>query len=571
MATDTKSYLPPEILTCIISYVHSKSSLCNIALCSSMFYSLTIPVLYAHVALHSRCHHFEGLRSLTVLFLTKSILAQYVRQFTLRDPIDNFQPNGHQNRPLDVRGVLREAIFSNSHSAEEFDEWTMHVASDHPDALLAILLPTMVKLEKLDLMLRNSPLYFDRMIVRAVAKQKPFDKQPLFPALKHFMHIPSWEPGSIFTKRSCDYQPMDSRYSTIFQSFPNICSIFGFNVSEVFEHRIRTDGMRTFVNDYSSLSGMSSSLTHLELTRSFITQCNLCIMLKIPKALITFIYEIIPTSMWLALSPISFEDILSALSPQYNSLDNLWLDGYEEMGPEPTHPSNNMSSSLSKFTCLRNLRVAAVVLLTILRHKAPQPRNFSGVFPATLETLHIIYDETEGVMFWDIFSGFVLAEMNQVPGLRKIFIQCNSDEEAPLDWKDLQEHAKSQGVDLISLHNFSSGAWCERGWGMDGSIKWAPCLGKTNYRRMPSIRDWKEDWEEKLITTSTGEYEEVPRDYFYKWHLCHEWMYQWEPYEDTTDHHTTTDEETDEESSDGEVDEADSDDDESDETGLDGH
>jgi hypothetical protein len=42
--------------------------------------------------------------------------------------------------------------------------------------------------------------------------------------------------------------------------------------------------------NYPSFKGTSSSLTHLELKNSLVTPQNLCTMLKIPKALVTFIY-----------------------------------------------------------------------------------------------------------------------------------------------------------------------------------------------------------------------------------------------------------------------------------------
>jgi hypothetical protein len=72
-----------------------------------------------------------------------------------------------------------------------------NVARDHTDAMLAIIFPTMVRLEKLDLILRfRYWQYFELMIRRAVAHEKPFDKQPLFMSLTDFMYVSSWDlPG----------------------------------------------------------------------------------------------------------------------------------------------------------------------------------------------------------------------------------------------------------------------------------------------------------------------------------------------------------------------------------------
>jgi hypothetical protein len=82
---------------------------------------------------------------LTCLFLTKPRLAQYVRHFTLRDPYryHDIQSKGDETWSLHAASVFKEATLASSHSAEESEEWMMHVAADEPDALLSILLPTL--------------------------------------------------------------------------------------------------------------------------------------------------------------------------------------------------------------------------------------------------------------------------------------------------------------------------------------------------------------------------------------------------------------------------------------------
>jgi hypothetical protein len=514
MAAVTTPHLPPEVVSCIIASVPSKSTLCNIALCSSFFYSLTVPILYADVHVYSHNHSFKTLRPLTTLLLTKPTFAQHVRQFTLRDMYsdDYDQTKSSENRTWKVEGVLREAVFANSHSGKDFEEWMMRISGDHPDALLAILLPTMVRLEKLGLMLRSDYPYFDRMLTRAIGKEKPFDSQLLFPVLKEFMHQPSLEWYTNRRFRDWRHQSIGSKYIILFQSFPEIRSIYGYGISETNENLLRISGR------YPVASCVGSSLTHLELQWSFITTQNLCAILKIPKALQTFIYEICMESRHtLPESDNTPEDVFIALAPQYNSLENLWLVASDEMNLEFHH----MMSSLSEFVGLKSLRVAAHVLLTLLQPDedwTPLRRNLSDFFPATLETLHIIYDAS-GSLLWNLVSGFVLAEINQVPKLRNMFIQVDNGAEAPVDWKEVQEKAKSHGVDLISLNSNwvePSTFECERGWGMDGSIKWAPCAG--NQCTMPVVRDWKDN----LKATSRRAYEEEAKYFFYKWHLCHE-------------------------------------------------
>jgi hypothetical protein len=133
------SNLTHYILLCIISFVPATSTLCNIARCSSVFYSLTVPVLYKHVDLYSLgCGKFPHLRTLTILLLTKPTIAQHVRQFTLRDPLSKVQPNTERTN-VNVEDVLKDVIITSSHSSEESEEWIIHLAADRPDANIAHL------------------------------------------------------------------------------------------------------------------------------------------------------------------------------------------------------------------------------------------------------------------------------------------------------------------------------------------------------------------------------------------------------------------------------------------------
>jgi hypothetical protein len=541
MTTDTKFFLPPEIISCITSAVSSKLSLCNLALVSSRFYALVLPVLYEHVELYSYKRSFDKLRPLTVLFLTKPTLAQHVRCFTVRDPFQGFDYDDYddwdvktyhkETEVTDVSGVLRDAIYAYSHSPKEFEKWTWYVERGYPDALLALLLPTMARLEKLDIMLRPGYQYFDRMIMRAVTHEKPFDKTPLFQELTSFMHVSSWTP---YPDLSHGFGQIISDYTILFQSFPRIQSIFGLMVGDYAD-----DFIENRVKVCPASTGMSSSLTHLELKRSVVKLQTLCTMLKIPKALSTFIYEIPWVCDYMPDDPFSTVDILHALEPQYHSLEYLWLDCLCDDDPssESEYVHNN-APLLSKFSRLKSLRVSAEILLSFLypdHNGISLQRNFSGLFPATLETLHIKYGET--LILWNDFRGFVIAELNQVPRLRKIYIECNSYTNKPLDWEELQEHARGQGVELISLSTDLKQVRvfrCERGWGMDGSIKWASC-GHTNRETMVMVKDWNESWETRY---KLG-WEANSKDSFYKWHLCHEVEY--DPSETVYDEEATDD------------------------------
>jgi hypothetical protein len=343
---------------------------------------------------------FKRLRALTVLFYAKPQIAHQIRRFTLRqEHLYNDNANIHhstRSSTREVRDILKEAISANSHSAEEVSEWMIHAVANDPDALLALLLPAMPRLEELDLTLRLDYLYFDRMLTRAIAKKKPFDKQPLFPALTDFMHVASVH----YRFGAChfNHHPMSSQYGLWFQNFPCIRSIFG---HRVFDSRNSPRGMNS--DSYLASTDLSSPLTYLELKSSCIEEQNLCTILKIPKALQTFIYEIYPKDIHMSPIPMSASDrlmgtvpisalhILSALEPRRNSLQNLWIGSLDD--EEYSRPYDKHKPSLTNFNKLKNLRLAAEVLDIFLypdHNGMPSRQNCSGLFPATLETLHII-------------------------------------------------------------------------------------------------------------------------------------------------------------------------------------
>jgi hypothetical protein len=301
-------------------------------------------------------------------------------------------------------------------------------------------------------MFRYSCPYFDRMISRAVAKEKPFDKQPLFQVLTDFMHAPSWQPvtGIGSGDESWSPQPMSSKYVISFQNFPRIRSIFGHRVAEKYE---------TLVEDantgYPAHTGMASSLKNLELKDSAIVQKNLRIVLKVLQALSTFTYEILTSRRFIWGSVI---EVMHALVPHYHSLENLWLAcTFERNLPAASIQVYDDIPLLSRFSRLKRLRIDAVLLEQLLRGNNGIPFRMSlyAVLPATLETLHIRYKSE--LILWDEVRRFILAKLDLVPQLKKIFIECSRYIKAPDDWQQLQEHAKNQDVDLVSLN--SRGPW----------------------------------------------------------------------------------------------------------------
>jgi hypothetical protein len=448
----------------------------------------------------------------------------YVRHFTLRHPSkEGFECMAHDADITDIDKVMKEAVHASTNSAKESEDWIDTLRTGQStDALLALLLPTMVKLEKLDLMLGFITPYLDRMMLRAIAREKPFDTQPLFPGLTDFMHAESWAiPG-------LQYQAMNCRYLNYFLAWPSIRSIYGHALGNLARHGGGNYPDALLRESYTryrlTLSSISSSITHLELKKCGLSRDYLETILKTPKALTNFIYDYCPSHDF-SMFDASFGDLLLALAPQYDSLENLWLE-YEEkdLGRGFAYLGDNIPS-LSKFRRLKHLRVPPEVLFPIFGLSAEWSSSgptFSRPFPETLETLHFNHVKIETFLeIWAGFREFLSSGLSQVPRLRRVFVECSSSMSAPWDWKEVRDLAKSQGVELISLDCSNEGRpghIFERGWGMDGSIKWACCSEDSNHKLMPVIRDWEADsrvdWGARVP--------KGPEDYFYKWHLCHD-------------------------------------------------
>ena len=152
------SGLPPEITSHIIASIDSKPAIGSLALCSRRLNIVTAPYLYQHIELWGHDGTGKGLpsarlRNLTSLLLERPDLAQHVRHFTMREW---FSCEGHSGEGGQVEGPdqpIKTAIKAVSQSKEEEAEWLEEVSwneATNEDAFLALLLPTLLNLEKLD-------------------------------------------------------------------------------------------------------------------------------------------------------------------------------------------------------------------------------------------------------------------------------------------------------------------------------------------------------------------------------------------------------------------------------------
>ena len=324
--------LPVEIISRIISLIDSKESLCEISLCSKFFQRITLPYLYRHMELYDRADHqsspvttFWRLRDLTILFLRKPEYASLVRHLTIRNSskdgwdedgwsIDNDwsdSDNDSECKPIkrvEDRQLVRRAIRSLSNTKEKRKDWfnAVNRCNDHQDALLAIMLPVLIRLEKLDLMMMIDSLeYLERTLKRIVNKKRPFDTHPALTALTDIVHMGYH-----------DRCGMRATYFSNFLRLPAIRAVYG--------HRVATGGKKPVIERGLAYFRLTNSdLTHLEFRECRLHSVDLCAILQVTTNLRTFIYEY---EAYNSYSSLNTPDLQTALGTLQETLEDVWLD-----------------------------------------------------------------------------------------------------------------------------------------------------------------------------------------------------------------------------------------------------
>lgn len=477
------SHLPAEILSCVIANVRSKSALLNLAVCSRGFYTHVVPHLYEHIevcALNSEgVHtdpHFQPLQNLACLLLRNPDLAQHVRSWTMRDAngmkTRQTQRQGKTPRTVQVDEVLKAAIKASSSSEVEETEWLQHASwVDHGDAILALLLPVLVKLQTLDLKLSYTSTYIIRALQKASRGEKPFDAKPALECLTNLMATPA----EIRYGMSTDY---------IAASMPlaAIRAIYGHGLGSILDD----EGNASL----AVLPSASSTLTHLELRNCKMNQPDITHLLRIPKALTTFIYDL--GSGHLSYCDVVPQDIFDALVTQEHCLENLWLDYNqrfeEEWMSDYDTDSNLPRGSFSRFKCLQVLRIAAMFLFGGQGNNDATGRELADLLPTTLHTLHVSNCDDNFPSTLHTLEELILHKDDYVPELRTIVLK-GSILYVKRSWPGLQRLAwlaSSQGI-AVSVQRYKWDAdwkdWVEQGWGMDESIWWKEGIHGLN--RLP--------------------------------------------------------------------------------------
>jgi hypothetical protein len=337
------------------------------------------------------CHHFHDLfRPLVYRYAalkdcsqTRSFLSAALRHPELARAVRVLDLSGWRRRyesyesnimPVEDMEVFRNWTREISHSEEEYAQWEQDLQQDVGEAWIALLLPLVRNVQHLRLVYPKENRYLDRMMQRAVQREKPFDTQPAFRALREvslghlddtldskgtylpsqvlpFLQLPSMRAitvDSVIESTPADEQPQPD-------PSPSPAS----SVSEI------------VLNTSSGAKGVTSIVAACSGLRSFKYQHS-------DDHLLAEGYQ-----------PAAFYRSLSASK---QTLHTLWLDScgvhlpFTIAGANQTH--DEWFGSLADFTNLKDVRIRLPNLLDI-RYQAEPSVPLAEVLPAGVESLYV--------------------------------------------------------------------------------------------------------------------------------------------------------------------------------------
>ncbi|KAF7126092.1 hypothetical protein CNMCM5793_002514 [Aspergillus hiratsukae] len=336
------------------------------------------------------CHHFHDLfRRLVYRYAalkdcsqTRSFLSATLRHPELALAVRALDLSGWRTRSESYESTSVTAedmeVFRNwaqeiSHSDEEYAQWEQDLQQDVGEAWVALLLPLVRNVQQLRLLYPKENRYLDRMMQRAVQREKPFDAYPAFRALREvslghlndtvdskgtylpsqvlpFLQLPSMRAitvDSVIESTSADAQPQQ-------EPSPPASS-----VSDI------------VLNSSSGAKGMSSIVAACSALRSFKYQHS-------DGHLLAEGYR--PAALY------------RSLSASKHTLHTLWLDScgvhlpFTIAGANETH--DEWFGSLADFTNLKDVRIRLLNLLDI-RYQAEPSVPLAEVLPTGVESLYV--------------------------------------------------------------------------------------------------------------------------------------------------------------------------------------
>ena len=369
-----------------------------------------------------------------------------------------------------------------THSYEdEHDEWIQWLSARGVEgAWLALLIPSLPNLKRLDLTRPAcDDIYFTQMINRALSKEKPFETNPLFPALE--IVVNNWSDFNYSTSPE-----LLAKFLTLSTS---LCEFYGQRIVSL------TNAGDAPNELLAQLKPASLSLTRLELRQSNVHGNDLSNIFRACKALKTFVHVL--GFAHVRCSEYSMPGLHEALLCTKDSLENLMID-YENGPNYLYHGEKPPMESLTMFERLRCVKVGMYVLFGgcdgdfgLGDEEVPRDEwteiDLVEWLPRGVETLYVSHtDGRVGYLVWALERMLLqMIHAGSTPKLRKVTFEAYiTGHREKIDFEKLDDIAGKAGVEIMRIDGTALQAddsfeckfteWIKgRGQDSDGSCIWA--------------------------------------------------------------------------------------------------
>jgi hypothetical protein len=151
----------------------------NLIFVCRRFYDVFMPLVYGKVALHG----WRGMKSFLHVITERAVLANSVRDLDLSgwqtSPVSDQERENVENE-----AVLEDLTTASSNSIEEATQWKKSLGKGHGDAWIALVLPLLPHIRRLQLPYAKATPFLDLTVQRAVNGEKPFYNRPAFQHLR---------------------------------------------------------------------------------------------------------------------------------------------------------------------------------------------------------------------------------------------------------------------------------------------------------------------------------------------------------------------------------------------------
>jgi hypothetical protein len=475
--------LSEELLVRVVNFVEYRS-LASLSRVSQTLNRLTTPQLYDTIDFEGASEDtgVTNLIPLTFHLLQNPEIASLVHSFSIRNQfgtegnLDDLAPTegdevndddvlrkGWPQHP-DLDSIIRKAVEDVEDGEEEKETLFENVRNGTDEgAVLAILLPKLTNLRKLDLVhgYLGPGSYLTRLLHKVTKREGPFQEEPAFINLTDVL-IAGYD----------DKYPNEPAWFGAYLELPSIRRLHGYQLGN--------NEQESITETMAELGTGTSPVEEIELRESQLYAEDLERVLRACSKLKTFIYEVGHAWAWYTLRT---SDIIHSMQPTKDTLEQLVLTHPDY--PDDGEDDDFSGVTLANFPKLRYLKISSLFLGgTHQGDNQPKP-DLMGTFPSCLEILHVTYvgDSYPNPGTTAALQRVIEQSETVFPSLRRLILEGSFVKHPNRleDIKGMIEIANGKGIatGILTDEDVNDRDWDkreERPWGISGEIEWKECF-----------------------------------------------------------------------------------------------